>query len=240
MDVVKQEIKIADGNQQMPCHLAKPASGGPYPGVIVIMEAFGLNDNIRSITDRFAAEGFVALAPDIYFRQPNNVVGYNDLPNAMRLMQSVKDDEVTGDIQAAVNHLKGLPEVKPKFGITGYCMGGKIAFLTACRVPEIGASAPFYGGGLVTPGAGGKAPIDYVDGLKAPVLAFFGGKDAFIPMDQVEKFKSALQKAGKQAEVIVYADADHGFMCDERPVFHPAHAKEAWEKTVALFKKNLA
>ena len=73
MDVVKQEIQIADGNLKMPCHLAHPASGGPYPGVIVIMEAFGLNDNIRNITDRFAAEGFVALAPNIYFRQPNNV-----------------------------------------------------------------------------------------------------------------------------------------------------------------------
>jgi len=224
----------------MPCHLAKPASGGPNPAVIVIMEAFGLNDNIRKITDRFAEEGFVALAPDIYFRQPNNVVGYTDMPNAMRLMQSVKDDEVTGDIQAAVNHLKTLKEVKPKFGITGYCMGGKVAFLTACRVADIGASAPFYGGGLVTPGSSGKAPIDYVEGLKAPVMAFFGGKDAFIPMDQVEKFKSTLQKAGKQVEVVVYADADHGFMCDERPVYHPAHAKEAWEKTVAFFKKNLA
>jgi carboxymethylenebutenolidase len=240
MDVVKQEIQVADGGAKLPCHLAKPASGGPYPGVIVIMEAFGLNDNIRAITDRVAAEGFVAIAPDIYFRQPDNVVGYNDLPNAMRLMQSVKDDEVTGDVQAAINHLKTLRELKPKFGITGFCMGGKIAFLAACRVPDIGASAPFYGGGLVTPGASGKAPIDYVDGLKAPVLAYFGGKDAFIPMDQVEKFRSTLQKAGKQAEIVVYEDADHGFMCDERPVFHPAHAKEAWEKTVAFFKKNLA
>jgi len=240
MEIVKQEIQIADGSQKMPCHLAKPASGGPYPGVIVIMEAFGLNNNIRNITDRFAGEGFVALAPDIYFRQPNNVVGYDDLPNAMRLMQSVKDDEVTGDVQAAVNYLKSLKEVKPKFGITGFCMGGKIAFLTACRVPDIGACAPFYGGGMVTPGASGKAPINYVDGLRAPVLAFFGGKDAFIPMDQVEKFKSTLQRAGKQAEVIVYEDADHGFMCEERPVYHPAHAKEAWEKTVAFFKKNLA
>ena len=240
MDIVKEEIQIADGGQKMPCHLAKPASGGPYPAVIVIMEAFGLNDNIRKITDRFAAEGFVALAPDIYFRQPNNVIGYNDMPNAMRLMQSVKDDEVTGDVQAAVTYLKTLKEVKPKFGITGFCMGGKIAFLTASRIPDIGACAPFYGGGLVTPGSSGKAPIDYVDGLKAPVLAFFGGKDAFIPMDQVEKFRSALQKAGKQVEIIVYQDADHGFMCDERPVYHPTHAKEAWEKTVAFFKKHLA
>jgi carboxymethylenebutenolidase len=240
MDIEKQDIQIADGNQKMPCHLAKPASGGPHPAVIVIMEAFGLNDNIKKIADRFAAEGFVALAPDIYFRQPNNVVGYNDMPNAMRLMQSVKDDEVTGDVQASVTYLKSLKEVKPKFGITGFCMGGKIAFLTACRVGDIGASAPFYGGGMVSPGSSGKAPIDYVEGLKAPVLAYFGGKDAFIPMDQVEKFRSTLQKAGKQVEVVVYQDADHGFMCDERPVYHPTHAKGAWDKTVAFFKKNLA
>ena len=240
MEVVKQEIQVAVGNERMPSHLARPASGGPYPGLLVVMEAFGLNNNIRNLTDRFAAEGFVALAPDIYFRQPNNVVGYDDLPNAMRLMQSVKDDQVVGDVTACIQHLKSLREVKPKFGTTGFCMGGKIAFLTACRIPDVAATAPFYGGGMVSPGNSGKAPIDYASGLKGPVLAFFGGKDAFIPKDQVEKFRSELQKAGKQVEVVLYEDADHGFMCDERPSHHPAHAKAAWEKTITFFKKHLA
>jgi carboxymethylenebutenolidase len=241
MEIVKSEVFVQCGAEKMPCHFARPAYGGPHPGVVVVMEAFGLNDNIRRITERFAEEGFVAIAPNLYFRQSDNVVPYNDLPGAFRLMGTIKWDQVVDDMAAAINHLKRLKEAKPSIATVGFCMGGTVAFLTACRNPDVKATAPYYGGGMVTarqPGV--KAPIEYVSGLTAPVLAFFGGKDAFIPMDQVEKFKTTLQKAGKQAEVIVYEDADHGFMCDERPVFHPAHAKEAWEKTVALFKKNLA
>jgi carboxymethylenebutenolidase len=119
-------------------------------------------------------------------------------------------------------------------------MGGRIAFLAACRNSDVKASAPYYGGGMVksrTPEA--KAPIEYVEGLKAPVLAFFGGKDAFIPLTEVDEFRDALRKAGKEAEVVLYPDADHGFMCDDRPSFHPVHSKEAWAKTIAFFKKNL-
>ncbi len=119
-------------------------------------------------------------------------------------------------------------------------MGGRVAFLTACRNPEVKATAPFYGGGMVSsrqPGV--KAPIEYVEGLKAPVLAFFGGKDPFIPLAEVDKFRDALKAANKPAEVVLYNDADHGFMCDDRPSHHPVHAKEAWAKTIAFFKQNL-
>ncbi|MGH7949086.1 MAG: dienelactone hydrolase family protein, partial [Candidatus Binataceae bacterium] len=84
-----------------------------------------------------------------------------------------------------------------------------------------------------------KAPIEYVEGLRAPVLAFFGGKDAFIPITEVDKFRDALREAGKEAEVVLYADADHGFMCNDRPSHHPTHAKEAWSKAIAFFKKHL-
>ncbi|HYA34295.1 MAG TPA: dienelactone hydrolase family protein [Candidatus Binataceae bacterium] len=240
MEVVSEQVTVQTGNEKMPCHLARPATGGPYPGLIVVMEAFGLNSHIRSITDRFAAEGFVAIAPNLYFRQPNNVVGYNDLPGAFRLMGSINDDQVVADMSACIDHLSALKDVKPSFATTGFCMGGRIAFLTACRNPKVKAAAPFYGGGMVTPRQPGtKAPIEYVDGLKAPVLAFFGGKDAFIPLEEVDKFRDALKKAGKQAEVVLYADADHGFMCDDRPSHHPTHAKEAWAKTIAFFKTNL-
>jgi len=86
MEVVSNEVSIRTGAEKMPAHLARPASGGPHPALVVVMEAFGLNDHIKRITDRFAAEGFVAIAPNLYFRQPNNVVGYNDLPGAFRLM----------------------------------------------------------------------------------------------------------------------------------------------------------
>lgn len=240
MEIVKQEVEIPAAAGTMPGYLARPATGGPYPTVFVIMEAFGLNHNIRHLTDRLAAEGFVALAPNLYYRLPNNVVGYNELPAALRLMASIKDDEVVSDVNAAVAYVKQLKGVKPKFGITGFCMGGRISFLSAGRIPDIGASVPFYGGGITAPAGGDKAPIDYVSGLKGPVLAFFGGKDAYIPLTDVEKVRAALAKAGKKAEIVVYDDADHGFMCEDRPSFHPVHAKEAWPKMVSFFKENLA
>ena len=240
MEIVTQELTVKSGNESMPCHLARPASGGPYPAIVVVMEAFGLNANIRKITDRLAAEGFVTISPNLYFRQPDNVVGYDNLPGAIKLMGSLNDDQIAADMAAAINYVKTLKEAKPKFGTTGFCMGGRVAFLTAVRNGDVYATAPFYGGGMTRPGQpGGKAPVDDAANLKGPVLAFFGGKDAFIPVTEVDKFRDALRKAGKSPEVVLYGDADHGFMCDERPSYHPEHAKEAWAKTVAFFKHNL-
>jgi len=240
MEIVKQDLTVQTGSEKMPCHLARPASGGPYPGLVVVMEAFGLNDNIKGLTDRFAAEGFVAISPNLYFRQPNNVVGYDNLPGAIKLMGSLNDDQIVADMTAAINYAKTMKEAKPRFGTAGFCMGGRVAFLTAVRNPDVYATAPFYGGGMTRAGQpGGKAPIDYAANLKGPVLAFFGGKDAFIPMAEVDKFRDALNQAGKPVEIVLYADADHGFMCDERPSYHAAHAKEAFGKAVAFFKEKL-
>ncbi len=240
MEIVKQDLTVPAGSERMPCHLARPVSGGPYPGLVVVMEAFGLNDNIKALTDRFAAEGFVAISPNLYFRQANNVVGYDNLPGAIKLMGSLNDDQIAADMTAAINHVKTMREVRPRFGTTGFCMGGRVAFLTAVRNSDVYATAPFYGGGMTRAGQpGGKAPIDSATSLRGPVLAFFGGKDAFIPMAEVDKFRDALNQAGKPAEIVLYADADHGFMCDERPSYHAAHAKEAFAKTVAFFKEKL-
>jgi carboxymethylenebutenolidase len=240
MEIVTQELTVKTGRESMPCHLAHPASGGPYPAIVVVMEAFGLNRHIKKITDRFAAEGFIAISPNLYFRQPNNVVGYDDLPGAIKLMGSLTDDQVTSDTAAAINYVKTLKEAKPKVGTTGFCMGGRVAFLTAVRNGDVYATVPFYGGGLTRAGQpGGRAPIDDAANLKGPVLAFFGGRDAFIPLTEVDKFRDALTKAGKSPEVVFYGDADHGFMCDERPSYHAEHAKDAWSKTIAFFKNNL-
>src|SRR5216684_6587206 len=121
MEVVSSEVSVKSGAAAMPAYLAKPATGGPYPALVVVMEAFGLNDQIRRITNQLASEGFVAIAPNLYFRQPNNVVGYNDLPGAFRLMGTVKDDQIVADMSAAIDHLKALKEVvKPSFGTVGF------------------------------------------------------------------------------------------------------------------------
>jgi carboxymethylenebutenolidase len=239
MEIVKQDIMIQTGGEQMPCHIARPVSGGPYPALVVVMEAFGLNDNIKNLTDRFAAEGFVAIAPNLYFRFPDNVVPYTELPRAISLMGKLDDEQVVGDMNASISYLKTLREAKPGVGTTGFCMGGRVAFLAAARNSEVKASAPFYGGGMTTARPGGKAPIDYAANLKAKVMAFFGGKDSFIPLADVDKFRDALKQAGKDPEVVLYADAEHGFMCDERPSYHPQHAKEAWGKVISFFKQQL-
>jgi len=240
MEIVKQEVSVPSGSEKMPCYVARPAAGGPYPGIVVVMEAFGLNGNIRALADRFAAEGFAVISPNLYFRQPDNVVGYDNLPGAIKLMGSLTDGQIAADMTASINFLKGQKDVKPKFGTTGFCMGGRVAFLAAVRNGDVHATVPFYGGGMTRAGQpGGKAPVDDAANLKGPVLAYFGGKDAFIPVAEVDKFRDALNKAGKPAEVVLYADADHGFMCNERPSYHPEHAKEAFAKTVAFFKKNL-
>src|SRR5258708_8121140 len=133
MEVVSSEVTIQTGAEKMPAHLARPASGGPYPALVVVMEAFGLNDQIKRITNQFAAEGFVAVSPNLYFRQPNNVVGYNDLPGAFRLMGSVSDDQIVADMGATIDHLKSMKDVNPAFRTTGFCMGVRVAFMTAFR-----------------------------------------------------------------------------------------------------------
>ncbi|MBF6568994.1 MAG: dienelactone hydrolase family protein [Candidatus Binataceae bacterium] len=239
MEVIKQDITVQTGSEKMPCHIARPASGGPYPGLVVVMEAFGLNQNIKDLTDRFAAEGFVAISPNLYFRQPDNVVPYTELPRAISLMSKLEDEQVVADMRASIDYLKSMKEVKPSIGTTGFCMGGRVAFLAACRIPEVKASAPFYGGGMATAHPGAKAPIDYAGTLKAKVTAFFGGKDPYIPLTEVDKFRDALKKSGKDPEVVLYADADHGFMCDDRPSYHPEAAKDAWSKVIPFFKHQL-
>src|SRR6266446_11001379 len=140
MDVSSQEVNLKTGSESMPAHLARPKSGGPYPGLVIVMEAFGLNQHIKNITDRFAAEGFVAIAPNLYFRQPNNIVQYNDLPGAFRLMGSLKQDQIVADMTAAIDLLKAQKDAKPRFATTGFCMGGMISFLTACRNGDVNAT----------------------------------------------------------------------------------------------------
>jgi carboxymethylenebutenolidase len=240
MEVTSTDISINGKSAAILCHLAIPTKGGPYPVLLVAMEAWGLNEQIKKMADRFAAEGFIAIVPDLYHRQPDNVVEYNDLAKGFRLMATVKDDEIVADMTAAIDYLRTLEVVAPSFGTVGFCMGGSAAFVTACRIPQVRATVPFYGAGLLWPsGPGEKARAEYLPSLTAPVLAFFGGKDAFIPASEVDKFRDALAAAGKQAKVIVYPDADHGFMNEQRPSYNPVHSADAWARTIAFFKSHL-
>ena len=233
MEVQTQMIEVPAAGGTMPAFLARPVGDRPAPAVLVIQEAFGLNANIKEIARRIAAEGYVTLAPDLYWRGgKGRAVGYDQLPEAIALMQSTKDPEVVTDVGSAVAYLERQPFVRAdRIGITGFCMGGRVSYLAACELGDkIKACVPFYGGGI---------PVEKTPGLRAPVLAFFGEEDGFIPLDGVEHLKGELARLGKQAEVVVYPKAGHGFFCSERDSYRADVARDAWEKTKVFLAAKL-
>lgn len=226
-------ISAADGT--MPAYLAEPEGNGPFPAVIVIMEAFGLVPHIEDVARRLAAEGYVAIAPDIYYRElPTNKVGYDQLDQAIGLMQKVDDDRFVLDMQATFNTLKGQPNVVGnKIGVTGFCMGGRLTFLTACTLPDqIAAAAPFYGGGIV-------GHLAQAERMTCPMYLFFGEADPYIPMDDVRQIDARLKELGKAYKLKTYPGADHGFFCNERASYNATAAADAWEELKALFAAYL-
>jgi carboxymethylenebutenolidase len=237
------EVESDGGN--LPAYAARPASGGPYPGVVVVMEAFGLNQHIKSVADRIAAEGYSVIAPNLYHRAAGRqVVGYDELPEAIRLMGELWDEKIVADMDATIRFLQKQPATKAdRIGVTGFCMGGRVTFLSAARNRAVKAAVPFYGGGIAVSMAPGertpKPPLDYAEQLQAPMLLFFGENDPFIPLDQVDTIKRRLQELGKQAEVVVYPGAPHGFFCDERDSYRADAAADAWERLKRFFARHL-
>lgn len=237
-------VAIATADGTMNAFLARPPHDQKAPGVIVVHEAFGLNTHIKEVATRISDHGHTVLAPDLYYRQPNSVVAYDNLAEALTLMSALADDKIVADMGAAIAYLQQHPNVHAdRIAVTGFCMGGRVTFLTACLNPAVRAAVPFYGGGIGnvmqpserTP----KAPLEYAEQLKAPMLLFFGGDDPFIPTDEVEKIESRLAELGKNAEVVVYPGAPHGFFCNERPSYRADAATDAWDRMGKFFEKYL-
>jgi carboxymethylenebutenolidase len=227
------EIETPDG--RMPAFRAAPDAGGPHPAVVVLMEAFGLVPHIEAVTERIADLGYIAVAPDVYYRElPDNKVGYDQLDRAIGLMQKVDDAKFTADMGALLDQLENDAGVRgERVGVTGFCMGGRLTFLLACAVPDrIAAAAPFYGGGIA-------GLLDQADAIEAPLQLFFGENDGFIPLDQVDAIRAKLGALGKRFELEVYPGADHGFFCDQRPGYDAKAAEDAWSKLEALLGENL-
>jgi carboxymethylenebutenolidase len=230
MSVKSEMVEVPGG---MPAFVARPDGGGPRAAVLVIQEAFGLNGHIKDVTQRIAGEGYVALAPDLYWRGgKGRTAAYEDLGEAIRIMQTLKDGEIVTDVGNAIAYLEKQPSVRAdRIGITGFCMGGRVSYLVACELADkVKAAVPFYGGGI---------PIDKTAKLKAPVLAFFGEKDAFIPLAFVEQLRGEVAKHKKKVEVVVYSGADHGFFCNERSSYDAKSAADAWQRLKTFFATHL-
>lgn len=244
MEITTGMLQVQGESGAMPAFAAQPSVSGKFPGVIVVQEAFGLNAHIKDVAARLAREGYATLAPDLYYREKSGVVAYDNLPEAIRLMSTLWDDKTVQDMGAAIVYLQRQPFVRAeRIGVTGFCMGGRVTFLTACLNPAVKAAAPFYGGGIGsvmqaserTP----KAPLEYADRLEAPMLLFFGGNDPFIPPEEVEKIRRRLDELKKPAETVVYPDAPHGFFCNERDSYRADAAGDAWRRLLTFFGRHL-
>ena len=216
------ELKVDDGTTMRAYSVR---AGGPRPGVLVFQEAFGVNDHIRDVCHRFAAEGWDAVAPELFHRTAPRFEGrYDDSASAMRLLQSLTDDGLVADIRAAHAHFKGSP-----VDAVGFCMGGRVSYLAAATVP-LHAAVSFYGG-RIAPALLPRAPE-----VRAPFLMFWGGLDKHIPPEQHRAVSDALRAAGKLFIDVEISDADHGFFCDQRASFNARASAEAWPLTLTFLR----
>jgi len=211
-------------------HPAVPASRG----LIVCQEAFGVNAHIRDVTERFAREGFLAIAPELFHRTGPGFEGrYDDFPSVMAHMRALSDDGMAMDLRAAYAWLtaNGRSADFP-VAVVGFCMGGRAAILTALTVP-VACAVSFYGGGIA-PNPNNPGLLHRVGELRAPVLLFWGGRDKHIGPDQTQAVTKALRDAGKNYTNVEISDADHGFFCDARPSYNPVAASHAWALVLAF------
>lgn len=235
----------ADGSPaEMPVFVARPEGPnvGRRPALVLIQEIFGVNPHIQDVVGRFAAAGYVVVAPDMFYRSGHwhSFTYEPDSFEAIRPLVSIlNEDLVMGDIGAALDFLTAQPDVDPeRVGIVGYCFGGRASLVTAIRMPErVKAAAAYYGGGIVTDQPG--APVNRVGAIQCPVIGFFGALDKHIPQAQVERLEEALTKAGVHNEIYCYPEADHGFFCDARSGYHPRSAQDAWQRTLRFFETHL-
>lgn len=236
MPIKQTEVIVPTPDGRMPAFLCTPAEPGRKPAVLLLMEAFGLTQHIRDVAARIANEGYVVLAPDLYYRElPNNKFGYDEVEQGMAMMYRLDFGKpMEEDIQAALASVKSQPNVHPdRVGVTGFCMGGGLTFFTACKLSnEIAAAAPFYGMVL-------DEWIDAVTNITVPVYLFFGDADPFIPLERVRQIESRFKELGKEYTLKVYPDADHGFFCHERSSYNRAAAEDSWRELTAFFAQHL-
>lgn len=237
------EIPLTGGGN-MGGYLARPEGDATLPGVLVFMEIFGVNGHIRDVTERIAAEGYVAVAPDYFHRTgPGIQLDYDDagMAEGMKHLGQLQADSMINDAKDAIAFLRARSDVKGKsIGAMGFCIGGHMTYLTACET-DVKAAASYYGGGIAAPQGpgGGPSTVSRSGKISGKLICYFGGQDSMIPESQVAAVKQALDETGGGHEVVVYSDADHGFNCDRRESFHQASAKDAWARTLALFKSEL-
>jgi carboxymethylenebutenolidase len=237
--ILSGETSIPTQGENMPAFHAKPRNAsGLLPVILVVQEIFGVHEHIRDICRRLALEGYLAVAPELYFRQ-GDPAEYNDIPTLLsELVSQVPDSQVLADLDHVANWASRHGGDMRNMAITGFCWGGRITWLYAAHNPQLKAAVAWYGKlvGEKTMKQQ-KQPVDIAVDLTAPVLGLYGGLDESIPQESVEKMRQALRAANAKSEIVVYPEAGHAFNADYRPGYHEESAKDGWQRMLAWFRQ---
>ncbi|MBM3950273.1 MAG: dienelactone hydrolase family protein [Rhodospirillales bacterium] len=232
------QVPVAGG--MMPAYYAMPANGGPFPTVLVVQEIFGVHEHIKDVCRRLGKLGYMAVAPELYFRQgdPSKLP---DVPTIFKeIVSKVADAQVMADLDSTAAWAIAQKSANPdKFAVTGFCWGGRITWLYSAHSPRVKAGVAWYGRlvgdkNAMTP----RQPVDIAAELKAPVLGLYGAADQGIPVATVDQMKAALKAAKVATDWVVYPDAPHAFHADYRPTYREGPAKDGWKKMQEWFKKH--
>jgi carboxymethylenebutenolidase len=229
-----EKITLDTQGGQMTVHLHYPhlVSNTAAPAIIVLQEAFGVNETIQAICERFARLGFIAIAPELFHRIKDGYqIPYSDIPSVMEALGKLSNETLVEDVQVTFNYLKNNKNLKiGKIGIIGFCMGGFTSILGACRL-HVDFAISCYGGGMTQPRKGiGFTPfLNELNQIHCPVFLLYGEKDPSIPMDQIDETRLLLKKAQKEYEIKIYRDAGHAFLREGEKTYHALAAAEAWK-----------
>jgi carboxymethylenebutenolidase len=238
------EVTIAVGDFKLPAYRAMPAGQSKLPVVLVVSEIFGVHEHIADVARRFARQGYMAIAPELFVRQ-GDAGSYGEIAKLVaEVVSQVPDAQVMADLDGCVAWAGANGGDTGRLAVTGFCWGGRITWLYCAHNAGVRAGVAWYGklvgdvNALQT-----SHPVNAAATLKAPVLGLYGEKDSSIPLDTVEKMKVALASgsaAAKKSEFVIYPDAAHAFHADYRPSYQKAAAEDGWKRCIAWFKANNA
>jgi carboxymethylenebutenolidase len=233
------DVILTIKGQKVPVYRAQPEGKTNLPVILVVSEIFGVHEHIADVARRFAKQGYMALAPELFVRQ-GDPSSYGTIAELMaNVISKVPDAQVMGDLDACVAWAKDNGGNVDKLGITGFCWGGRITWLYCAHNPHVKAGVAWYGRLVgdhtaLTP----QQPIDIAPKLKVPVLGLYGGKDNGIPLDTVNQMKAALEKGHSNSEFVVYPNSGHAFHADYRPSYVEADAKDGWKRCLEWFRTH--
>lgn len=227
------EIKVSDG-AAMSAYVARPQGAGKHPGIMVFQEAFGVNPYIRDVADRFAKEGFNAIAPELFHRTGPGFEGsYANFAGVQPHTSALTNEGLEADIRATHEWLSKDSLTDPaKIFSVGFCMGGRVSFFADTLVPLTGAVS-FYGAGIA------QGLLDRSRNLHGPVLLFWGGLDKHILPEHTRAVEDRLRAEGKEFGSVTFSYADHGFFCDQRAAYNEKASRQAWPMTLEFLKYHL-